>query len=217
MRKFLGFVGVLALIASASAVMGQAVVTGTTFPLYGPDGTAALPVYSTNSDPSTGFRRSSLGVWTFDSQGVDSVQLGQNTLTGVTVLGGNGSATQTLSIAELLTLSTGAATTDTTANLLPANAIIEGVVWRVTTGITTCVNYSIGDATTAARFVSANTNVALNSTGTGLLHMEGNVSTAATGPVQNAAAKIRVTCNATPGAGAIRLVVFYRAFVAPTS
>lgn len=148
---------------------------------------------------------------------MDSVQLGQNTLTGVTLLGGNGSAWQNLVITELLTLSTGAATTDTTANLLPANSIIEAVVWRVTTTITTAVSYSLGDATSTARFVSANTGVAANSTGTGLLHWEGNVATAALGPVQNAAAKLRVTCNATPGAGVMRLTVFYRTFVAPTS
>lgn len=181
------------------------------------DGTSAAPSISFTSDTGTGFRRSSLGVVTFDSQGADSVQLGQNTLTGFSVLGGNGSSAQLLSITELITLNTGAATTDSAANLLPANSIILGVVWRVTTTITTAVNYSIGDPTTAARFVSANTGVAATSTGVGFLQLDGAVATSAAGPTQTAAAKLRITCNATPGAGVVRVVVFYRLFNPPTS
>jgi hypothetical protein len=117
---------------------------------------------------------------------------------------------------EEVTLATGAVTTDSTANLLPAGAIIEAVTYRVTTTITTAVNFSIGDATTAARFVSGATGVAAGSTGTGLLHNNPTVADAA-GPVQSAAAKIRITTNANPGAGKIRVQVFYRFFGVPST
>jgi hypothetical protein len=115
-----------------------------------------------------------------------------------------------------LTLATGGTTTDT-ANILPANAIIEAVNYRVTTTITTAVSFSIGDATTADRFVSGATGVAAGSTGVGLRHWRGSVTTDAAGPVQGSAAAVRVTTNANPGAGVIRIQVFYRVFTAPTS
>ena len=117
---------------------------------------------------------------------------------------------------ELLTLSTGAATTDTTANLLPANSIIDAVVVRVTTAITTAANSSVGDPTTAARF-SSGVVVALGTIDVGLKHQQGSISTDATGPVQTAAAKVRITCNTTPGAGVVRITVFYRTFTSPSS
>lgn len=49
----------------------------------------------------------------------------------------NGATSTRRNISELVTLSTGGATSDTTANLLPANSIIEAVVARVTTTIST--------------------------------------------------------------------------------
>jgi len=117
---------------------------------------------------------------------------------------------------EEITLATGATTTDSTANLLPAGSIIEAVTYRVTTTITTAVNFSIGDATTVARFVSGATGVAAGSTGTGLLQNNPTAADAA-GPVQSAAAKIRITTNANPGAGKIRVQVFYRFFGVPST
>lgn len=41
--------------------------------------------------------------------------------------------------------------------------------------------------------------------------------TLATGPSQPSAAKVRVTTTGTPGAGAIRITVFYLSLTAPTS
>jgi len=119
-------------------------------------------------------------------------------------------------VTEQLTLSTGAATTDTSMDL-PANSIIDSVVYRVTTTITTAASYSIGDPTTAARFISGSTGLTAGSTGVGLLHMQGGITTDAAGPVQITTAKVRVTCNTTPGAGVIRLTVFYRTLTPPTS
>ena len=121
------------------------------------------------------------------------------------------------SASELLTLSTAGTTTDTTANLLPANAIIEAVVARVTTTITTATSWQLGDPTTAGRFTNANSTMTSGTTDIGLKHQQGSVATDAAGPVQTAAAKVRVTTVGTPGAGAIRITVFYRQFVAPTS
>jgi hypothetical protein len=117
---------------------------------------------------------------------------------------------------EEITLATGATTTDSTAFLLPAGAFIEFVTYRVTTTITTAANYSIGDATTPARFVSASTGLAAGSTGTGTLHLN-PAATDAAGPRQPTAAKIRITTNANPGAGKIRVQVFYRTAGVPAT
>lgn len=115
---------------------------------------------------------------------------------------------------ELLTIAA-AATTDTAGNLLPANSIIEAVVVRVTTVIPTAATFTVGDATTAARFASG-VAVAANTTSVGLTAVD---QTGVAGPKQTAAAKVRITPNATPGAatGVVRITVFYRQFVAPTS
>lgn len=129
---------------------------------------------------------------------------------------GNGGFADFNSATELITLSTGAATTDSSANLLPAGAIILGVTYLVTTTITTAVNFSIGDTTTAARFVSGATGVTAGDTGVGLLMNNPDVAAAA-GPVQSAAAKVRITLNTTPGAGVIRVQVYYMTFSAPTT
>lgn len=121
------------------------------------------------------------------------------------------------SASELLTLSTGGTTTDTAANLLPAGAIIQAVCCRVTTTITTATNWSVGDPTTAARFSAANSTLTSGTTSVGLDHMSGAVTTLAAGPSQAAAAKVRITTTGTPGAGVIRITVFYMQFTAPTS
>jgi hypothetical protein len=55
----------------------------------------------------------------------------------------------------------------------------------------------------------------LGTTVIGLTHVD---KTGTSGPVQTAAAKVRITCTGSnPGAGAVRITVFYRQFVAPTS
>lgn len=134
-----------------------------------------------------------------------------------TVRGDRNETWKLRSISESITLSTSGLTTDSSANLLPANSIIEAVVARVTTTITTTTNWALGDATTAARFAAANSTLVSGTTSVGLAHQQGGISTDATGPVQTAAAKLRITCTGSnPGAGVIRVTVFYRQFVAPT-
>jgi hypothetical protein len=120
-------------------------------------------------------------------------------------------------LSEEITLNTGGTTTDSTANLLPANSIIEGVVARVTEAITVAANWDLGDATQGQRFLNNSTGLALGSTEVALLHRDPTVASADLGPVQSSAAKLRITTDANPGAGKIRVTVFYSQFVAPTS
>lgn len=133
------------------------------------------------------------------------------------VTSANGAQITESVIEEEITLSTIGATTDSTANLLPANSEILGVVARVTAGITVATNWALGDATTAARFLAATTDLTATTTKIGLAHRQGGISTDATGPVQIAAAKLRITTTGTPGAGKVRVAVFYRQLVAPTA
>jgi hypothetical protein len=134
--------------------------------------------------------------------------------------GAHGEAWTSGQATELVTLATGATFTDSSANLLPANAIIESVVARVTTtisGVATPTEWKVGDATTTDRFISFDTTLTAGETQVGLNHQQGGVSTNAAGPVQTAAAKVRITLDQIPDAGAVRITVFYRQFVAPTS
>lgn len=112
------------------------------------------------------------------------------------------------------TLSTIATTTDTGLSCLPANSIIDAVVYRITTTITTAASFTIGDATTAARFCSTQNTLTAGTTGICFVQAD---QTGAAGPRQAAAAKVRVTTNVNPGAGVIRLIVYYHTWTAPTS
>ncbi len=118
---------------------------------------------------------------------------------------------------ETITLDTAATFTDSIANMLGLNCIIDAVVARVQTAIATATDWSLGDPTTADRFLSATTDLAGTTRKVGLNHWQGGVSTDAAGPVQLANAKVRITTTGTPSAGAIRVTVFYRQFFAPTS
>lgn len=135
----------------------------------------------------------------------------------ITQNGGNGAQLIEGFSSELITLNTGGTTTNSVGNLLPANSQIIAVVFRVTTTITTATAYSIGDATTAARFQPTGAALTAGTTGVGQDHMSGAVTTLAAGPTQAAAAPLRITTDAPPGAGAIRVTVFWRRFVSPTS
>lgn len=114
----------------------------------------------------------------------------------------------------ITTLNVGGTTTDTGQNCLPATAVIDAVVYRITTTITTAANFTIGDATTAARFCATQSTLTAGTTGTCFVQAD---QTGAAGPRQTAAAKVRVTTNVNPGAGAIRMMVFYHTWSPPTS
>lgn len=166
-----------------------------------------------NNGPNSG-----AGGFIFGSGGASPSNVFTITSAGITTeITANGANWVHGNISENLTLSTAGTTTDTAANLLPANSIIEAVVARVTTTITTATDWKLGDATQAARFSAANATMTAGATSVGLNQADPTVATANLGPVQSAAAKVRVTTTGTPGAGVIRITVFYRQFVAPTS
>lgn len=114
------------------------------------------------------------------------------------------------------TLSTIATTTNTGLNCLPANSIIDAVVARVTTTITSaCTGWELGDGTIAARFSANETTLASGTTKIGFLQAD---QTGTSGPRQVAAAPVQITCaGGNPGAGAVRVIVYYHTWVPPTS
>lgn len=130
---------------------------------------------------------------------------------------GNGAISNIQTISESITLNTGGTTTDSSADLLPANSIILSVVARVTTTITTATDWNLQDPTTANRFLSPNSTLTAGTTAVGLNHLQGGVATDGAGPVQIAAAKLRIVTTGTPGAGVIRVTVTYLSLTPPTS
>jgi hypothetical protein len=145
---------------------------------------------------------------------------GQQIMTDLleTLTSANGAAVVNGWNEELITLSTVGLTTDSVANLLPANSIILAVTSRVVTTITTTTNWAVGDGTTSGRFSAANSTLTAGTTQVGLAHQAGNVTTTAAGATQAAAAKVRITCTvANPGAGAVRVTVFYQTYSAATA
>lgn len=151
---------------------------------------------------------------TYDTA-TDTGPLVLNSFTGHGIRDPNGATLTDQYITEDITLSTVGLTTDSSANLLPANAVIVGVVARVLTTITTTTNFALGDSTISSRFQSPTSTFAAGSTFICLNHID---QTGTSGPKQLSAAKLRVTCTgANPGAGRIRVTVFYRLFAAQTS
>lgn len=130
--------------------------------------------------------------------------------------GGNAGLVEWGSISENLTLSTGGTTTNTAANLLPANSYIEYVTARVTTTVATATSWQLGDATIAGRFTAAQSGAQLTSGATvvGMVHVD---LTGTSGPRQTAASTLRVTTVGTPSAGAIRITSYYRTYTPATS
>lgn len=136
-------------------------------------------------------------------------------ITGTTqIVAPNGASVAWGYRSELLPLSTGGTTTDTSGFILPANSIIESVTGYVQTTITTATDWKLGDSTVAGRFTTANSTMTVGATSVGLVHVD---QTGTSGPKQTSASKVRVTTTGTPGAGAIRIVVFYRTYAASSS
>ncbi len=130
----------------------------------------------------------------------------------------NGAKLEIKKISELMTVAA-AATSTSVAQLLPANALILGVVGRVTVAIPTATSFTVGDGTTAAKF---GTGIAVSAGTTfksGFAHFN-PANTNAAGPVQGSAANIVLTMTGgTPATatGRVRVTVFYVAETAPTS
>lgn len=115
---------------------------------------------------------------------------------------------------EEVTLDTTALSThtDSSANLLPANAVILAVVGTVTTTITGATDWKLGDASEAGRFSAADSTLTAGTKSIGLLHRAGDVATVALGPTQAAAAKVRITTTGTATAGKVRVTVLAEVF-----
>lgn len=134
----------------------------------------------------------------------------------------NGAAIVTKQISELIVLATDAEFTESAADLLPANSEILGIVFRITTAITGVNSTALefGDSVTSGRF---GTTATLTANHTGILqaHRQGSIASDATGPIQTAAAKLRLTLSGgaddTPAGGAVRVTVNYLQYTAPTS
>lgn len=128
------------------------------------------------------------------------------------------SATYTSAVCETAgaatSVNTGGTTTTTGLQCLPATAIIDAVVYRITTTITTAASFTVGDGTIAGRFCGTQSTLTSGTTGTCFVQAD---QTGTSGPRQVSAAPVVVTFNANPGAGAIRLFVFYHTFTPPTS
>jgi hypothetical protein len=112
----------------------------------------------------------------------------------------------------ITTLSTSGATTNTGVNCLPANAVIDSVVYYITTSFGTAASFTIGDATIATRFCGTQSTVTAGTSGVCFAQAD---QTGTSGPRQPTAAAIRITSNTTPSAGAIRLIVYYHTWTAP--
>jgi hypothetical protein len=201
-----------------SSTAGSAAAPSFTFATHGDRG-----LYDDTGNSGIGFAAAGVAVMSCFGTGVQIFSGKNLTIGGITTCqssvtingeSANGQASAIHTSSELLTLSTSGTTTDTAANLLPVGAIILAVECRITTTITTATNWSVGDATTAARFSAANSTLTSGTTSTGLEQFGGS---GAAGAKQNAAAKVRITTTGTPGAGAIRITVFYWQFTAPTS
>lgn len=211
------------------AAVSQSTLTGTQLISNVATGTPPLSVTSTTNVPN--LNASTLSGATFAAPGPigggtpDAITATSVTTTGagssfITFNGPFGSsATSTApggceTASAPTTLSTIATTTDTGVTCLPANSIIDAVVYRITTTITTATNFTIGDATTAARFCGTQSTLTAGTTGICFAQAD---QSGAPGPRQTSAAAVRVTTDVNPGAGAIRLIVYSHTWSAPTS
>jgi hypothetical protein len=108
-------------------------------------------------------------------------------------------------------VNTGSATTTTAQSCLPANSVIDFVVYRVTTAITTATSFTVGKSGSTSLYCGSQTSLTLGSTGICF------AQTGSTGAIETSAAAVVVTFNTTPGAGAMRIEVISHTAVPPTS
>ena len=113
----------------------------------------------------------------------------------------------------ITTVNTGSATTTTGASCVLASAIVDAVVIRTTTTITTAASFSVGVSGSTSRYCAAGTtNITVNQTTVCTAQINGGTSFNSSGLVA-----IVVTFNTTPGAGAMRIIVYSHQATAPTS
>lgn len=113
----------------------------------------------------------------------------------------------------------GSVTKDTTSTHLPRFSLILAVLTLITEtisggGVTT---YSVGDSATAARFRNADANLGVGTGAWCSNHWKGSVATEAAGPTQTSDGEVRITLDAAPTAGKIRVVTLSLVSTVPTS
>lgn len=151
----------------------------------------------------------------------NQVQLGDPTVTQVRTYGAytvhtaNAAEAADWFTSELITLNTGGTSTASSTNLIPANATIQAITYRVTTTIATATAFTI-NPTSISAFNSIGT---ATSSQTGLTaNTTGVLVPAAFGDQYNSAANtVTITTTGTPSAGVIRVTVFYHQFTPPGS
>jgi hypothetical protein len=140
---------------------------------------------------------------------LQSRTLDQNGANGTQIISNIGSG-------ELLTLNTGGTTTTTAGNLAPANAIIEAILIRVITAITTAANFAVRVTGASADFVMIGTATSsLTNLVAGATYVL--VPSVFADMFNDTATTLTVTTNVNPGAGAVRLFVVYKQLVPPSS
>jgi hypothetical protein len=115
-------------------------------------------------------------------------------------------------VSETLAVSTTGTTTDTSKYLLRPDAVIDHVRVLITDAITGAgvTTMSVGDGTTAARFLASASDLTLGAGYVGLAHVDAGLT------VQATAAPLRLTFDATPTGGVVRLEVWYTQFLVPS-
>ncbi len=111
---------------------------------------------------------------------------------------------------ETITLATDGLTTDSTANLLVANAIVLPLFCEVMTTVATATGWAVGVSGTAAKFLASQTTTQLTAgaTAVGAAHWAGTVAI-----FNSTDAKVRITAASNnPTAGAVRVTVFNLVF-----
>lgn len=102
-----------------------------------------------------------------------------------------------------VTLSTSGATTTLCSNCIPVNALVTGVVARVTTTITGCSGgWELGDGTTATRFTAANSTLTAGTVSAANLQTTSGVASTTTGFLNITSAKSIVNTCVTSNASA---------------
>lgn len=105
------------------------------------------------------------------------------------------------------------ASTTTGQTCLPPNSVIDSITYRVTTTITTSASFTIGDSGSATRYATCYFSGGSQSMTAGATGVCNN----GTYQVGGTALGVKITPNANPGAGAIRLIVYYHTWNPPTS
>lgn len=110
----------------------------------------------------------------------------------------------------------GTTTITTGLNCLPANSIIDAVVYRITNTLSgnSIASFTVGVAGSTSRFCGTQSTLTTGTTGICFAQAD---QTGAAGPRQVSAAAVVVTENQIATAGDIRLIVYYHTWTAPTS